>query len=246
MSADQIEDYEEILNKKQGVSDALDEKRYEADRYLKIDSNREGDQASQEHVDFDDDKEWTAEDLEANKMSEAKYQSKIVEKYFNKGAKGKKPPLNSQSQQEQEKEVGKPLTKEEELAIVQKYSNEKIEELTKEIEKYKMENERVKKMRTKYEELLKQANKKEEEFQKQKENEIQEFEQWKEEERKKIRNEKKLQERQFKQLQNQPNRKEREEIENYKKQVDKLKEDMKIKDQRYKLNMDRMKKQLEE
>ena len=38
---------------------------------------------------------------------------------------------------------------------IEKYMNDKIEELNREVEKFKLENERVKKMRTKYEDLLK-------------------------------------------------------------------------------------------
>ena len=47
------------------------------------------------------------------------------------------------------------LTPEIEKQIVEKYMNDKIEELNMEVEKFKLENERVKKMRTKYEDLLK-------------------------------------------------------------------------------------------
>jgi len=51
-------------------------------------------------------------------------------------------------------------------------------------------------MRAKYEDLLKSFTKEKEQFAKQKELEVQELEEWKKEEQKKIRNEKRIAERQ--------------------------------------------------
>ena len=136
--------------------------------------------------------------------------------------------------------------KEKEEEIVKRYVNEKIESLNSEISKFKLENERVKKIRRKYEDLLKEITKEKEEFEKKKSKEIEEFEAWKNEETKKIKREKKISERQNKVLASMPNRKEREEIENLKKIVKKLEDDCKFKDQRGKLTNDRLKKQLDE
>lgn len=67
--------------------------------------------------------------------------------------------------------------------------------------------------------MLKNLNKQIEEFSKKKEQEMLELEQTKQEELKKIQKEKKIADRQNKALVNAPNRKEREEIDNLKKQV---------------------------
>jgi hypothetical protein len=168
--------------------------------------------------------------------------SNIVEKYFNK----KKGPTKP-SQQGVVK-AGEPpkLTSQQEEEIVKRYVNDKIEVLNTEISKFKLENERVKKVRRKYEDMMKELNQKTEEFQKKKEQEMQELEEWKEGEKRKIKNEKKLAERQSKALANVPNRKEREEIENLKKQVTKLTDEIKIKEQRNKLTVERMRKQIDD
>lgn len=72
------------------------------------------------------------------------------------------------------------------------------------------------------------------------------MEDWKEEEKKKILREKRVQERQTKTFQNVPNRKEREEIEELKRRIEKLVEEGKQKDQKNKLNYDRIKKQCDD
>ena len=56
---------------------------------------------------------------------------------------------------------------------------------------------------------------------------------------KKIQQEKKVAERQNKALASQPNKREKEEIDNLKKQLQKLTEDLTKKEQNYKLNMDK-------
>ena len=73
-----------------------------------------------------------------------------------------------------------------------------------------------------------------------------EFERIKEEERRKIEHEKKIQIRNTKLLRDFPSKKEREEIDNLKEQMMKLQEESKSKDQRNKLAIDRLKRQLEE
>ena len=165
--------------------------------------------------------------------------SNLVNKYFyakgnNKAGAGK----GKQEESEEEQNTGD--------ENVQKFVNEKIEILNSEIAKFKLENERVKKIRQKHEEMLKNLNKDIAEWNKQKERDIKEFKDWKQEEMKKINNEKKLADRQQKTLANMPNRKEREEIENLKKQISKLMEDMQHKEKRAKLDMDRLKRQVKE
>lgn len=115
---------------------------------------------------------------------------------------------------------------------------EKIEALNSEIAKLKLENERVKKMRQKHEEMLKALNKEIEEFEKKKAQQEKELKQWKEEEIIKIRREIKQQEK---------NRvhKEKEENEALKKNILKLQDDFKLKEQMYISLVDQMKKQIE-
>lgn len=73
-----------------------------------------------------------------------------------------------------------------------------------------------------------------------------ELETMKENEMKKIKKEKKLMERQAKTMATQPNRKEREEIEKLKKEVAKFQEDLKTKEHRHKLYVDRLKRQIDD
>jgi len=124
--------------------------------------------------------------------------------------------------------------------------NEKLKELSKEFNKLKSENEKVAKLKFEYEKLNKKLITEMQEWTEKKEQETKDFEQWKEEEIKKLKKEKKVQEKNLKQLTSQPNRKEREEIEALKAQVVKLTEEMKAKDTRNKLNLERLKKQYDE
>ncbi len=82
--------------------------------------------------------------------------------------------------------------------------------------------------------------------QKQREKEAAEFETLKAEELNKMKKEKRVFERQMRALQNVPNRKEREEIEQLKKEVADLKEEAREKKQKHKLGMDRAKKQIDD
>lgn len=169
--------------------------------------------------------------------------SNLVNKYFYKGQPGKgganqRGGPGAGAEESQDENTGD--------ENVQKFVNEKIEILNSEIAKFKLENERVKKIRQKHEEMLKNLNKDIADWNKQKEKDIKEFKDWKQEELKKINNEKKLAERQQKTLANMPNRKEREEIDNLKKQISKMMEDIQHKEKRAKLDMERLKRQVKE
>ena len=118
--------------------------------------------------------------------------------------------------------------------------------MNKEIEQLKQERENVKKQKGEQDKLIKKLNKDTEDFEKQKEKAMADIEEIKAEEIKKLKKEKRAFERQMKAMQNVPNRKEREETELLKKEVVQLKEELKNKDSRYKLNMDRAKKQIED
>ena len=182
-----------------------------------------------------EEEEEEAEPTHGGEMDDDAPISNLVNKYFykNKAEKARREEESESAQNDEDEKI-------------QKIANEKVEMLNSELAKFKLENERVKKIRQKHEEMLKNLNKDIAEWNKQKEKDIKEFEDWKQEETKKIKNEKKLSERQQKTLSNMPNRKEREEIDNLKKQIAKLTEDLQTKDKRTKLNVDRFKRQIEE
>jgi centromere protein J len=162
-------------------------------------------------------------------------QRKVIDKYFK--------PLIKEENKSSNIRVEKPKIDDNPLNEI---LNEKLNELNKEIDKFKKENEKVGKLKSEYDRLTKKINREIEDFNKRKEIETNEFEQYKAEEIKKIEKERKAHIKNSKQLQNMPNRKEREEIESLKEQVVKLQEEMKSKDQRNKLALDRVRKQLEE
>ena len=122
----------------------------------------------------------------------------------------------------------------------------KLQELNKQIENVKKENEKVTQLKKEYEMLNNRLKSEIEEYTQKKEMEKAEFEKYKAAEMKKIEKERKAQLRVNKNIQNIQTKKEREEIESLKEQIAKLQEEMKSKDQRNKLAMDRVKKQLDE
>lgn len=124
--------------------------------------------------------------------------------------------------------------------------NLKLQELNKQIENVKKENEKVTQLKKEYEMLNNRLKSEIEEYTQKKEMEKAEFEKYKAAEMKKIEKERKTQLRVNKNIQNIQTKKEREEIESLKEQIVKLQEEMKTKDQRNKLAMDRLKKQLDE
>jgi centromere protein J len=231
--------------------------RYEADSHYKSPNyNYHESDNEEEKKDFNDDdeeEEDTRDILKAYK-NKSNYnrdeddevdivkkpdQSKMFNKYFKQIPK-EDPKINKTQT------ITKPAAKIEDDNPINEILSEKLNELNKEIDKFKKENEKVGKLKAEYDRLTKKINREIEDFNKRKENEMNEFEQYKAEELKKIEKERKVMIRNAKQLQNQPNRKEREEIESLKEQLVKLQDDMKAKDQRNKLAMDRLKKQLED
>jgi len=128
-------------------------------------------------------------------------------------------------------------------------ANEKLKELNNEIVKLKSENEKASKMKHEYEKLTILLQQEIKEFNDKKERELREFENYKEEEKSKLLKEKKLFDKNLKALQNQqtgPNRKEREEIESLKQQIQKVTEESKKKETTNKLAIERFKRQLDE
>jgi len=123
---------------------------------------------------------------------------------------------------------------------------EKLKELSDEIEKMKKDRKRMDKQKSEYDKLFKKLQDDVSEFELYKEREIASINEIKEKEVKKIASEKRVMERQTKAMQNISNKKEKEEIETLKKENSKLHEDLKAKDGRYKVLLEKAKKQLDE
>ena len=123
---------------------------------------------------------------------------------------------------------------------------EKINLLEKQIEELTNEKNKVQKIKNEYSRLTKELKDEEQKAAEARDKEMKEFVQWKEQETKKIQKEKQLHARNIKAMQEMPNRKEREEIENLNKEITRLKEEMKVKDSKTKINDNRLKKQIEE
>lgn len=124
---------------------------------------------------------------------------------------------------------------------------QKLAELNKDIQVVKLEKQRVLEMKGEYERLTKKLKEDINEYALTKEQEKYEFERYKEEELRKIDREKKAQVKNVKNLQlSSQLKKEKEENEYLKSEVLKLKEELKSKEQRNKLVMDRLRRQYEE
>lgn len=124
---------------------------------------------------------------------------------------------------------------------------EKLAELNKDIQVVKLEKQRVLEMKAEYERLTKKLKLDINEYAQTKEQEKYEFERYKEEELRKIDREKKAQFKNVKNIQlSSQLKKEKEENEYLKSEVLKLKEELKTKEQRNKLVMDRIRRQYEE
>ena len=124
--------------------------------------------------------------------------------------------------------------------------NEKMNELNNEIKRLQNTNEKVSKLKADFERNSTKLSKDIDDYNLDKENKEKDFEILLEEEKNKFQKEKKLHEKNLKAIIMMPNKKEREEIENLKIQLQKLNDDNKKKEQNNKLNMDRLKKQLDE
>ena len=138
------------------------------------------------------------------------------------------------------------ITQKEDMSLCDTDIAGKKAELENEIRKYKIENEKLNKLKKECEKETKKLSKKIEEIDILREQEKKEFEALKETEIKKIQQEKRIMERQTKALQNMPNKKEKTEIEALKKETDKLQEESKAKDLKYKLQIERIKKQYDD
>ena len=163
-------------------------------------------------------------------------QSKMMEKYFGDGSKPKesgpaKVPKDEIDRMKQE---------------VERKMNEKIAELQNEINNYKIRNEKLKIEKFKVDEKQRQLDKQLENFEAQKQEELRQIEEFKEEEFKKIKRDRQIALRNAKAMENKPNRREREEIENLKEQLRKAEEEHLVKERKFKAQVERQKKKLDE
>jgi hypothetical protein len=126
------------------------------------------------------------------------------------------------------------------------FLNAKLKELNFEIQKLKAENDKVSKLKHEYEKLTKKLTQELFDLNERKEKELREIELIKEEELRKILKERKLIEKSLKNTPNFPSRKEKDEIEALRAQLQKQGEDFKLKDNTNKLMIERLKKQLDE
>eukprot|EP01022_Parablepharisma_sp_SALTPOND_P001540 TRINITY_DN1066_c1_g1_i4.p1 TRINITY_DN1066_c1_g1~~TRINITY_DN1066_c1_g1_i4.p1 ORF type:complete len:630 (+),score=96.38 TRINITY_DN1066_c1_g1_i4:9217-11106(+) len=177
---------------------------------------------------------------------EEENKSKLVKKFFYGDEEKKekqKATLEKKKQIEETKAISSVVDQKIEVCFLKPIL---LQELNNEIEQLKQEKERLKKQKLEQERIAKKLSKEIEAFQKQKEKELADLEELKKQEMQKLKKEKRVFERQVKAMQNVPNRKEREEIELLKKEVIQLKDELKSKETRYKLNMDRAKKQIDD
>jgi centromere protein J len=134
----------------------------------------------------------------------------------------------------------------EEEAIAKKYVSEKVEDLDKEIKRLKTDREAIKAKERRLEDDRKKLAKEREEFEAYLKVEKGKLEEFKEEELKKMKKEKKIAERNQKAVMNMPNRKEREEIDALKDKLNKTSDEFSSKEKKFKLTIERQKKQIEE
>ncbi|GFN76839.1 centromere protein j [Plakobranchus ocellatus] len=123
---------------------------------------------------------------------------------------------------------------------------EKLKELDSEIERFRSENSNLEKLRREREEGLAKLKQEIENFQREKENELKRLEEFKAEEMKKLKRERKLFESYQKKLRSMPDKKEREEIENLKMQLQEVQEELKRKESRWTASTARLKNRVAE
>ena len=196
------------------------------------------------NFEFDDENEWLpskktqVEKIVPPNIDINNQPSKLVQNYFCDQNAIKKE--NLKEEQDEKRKVDA-------LRIeVEKKLNEKIGELQSEISNYKNKSDKLKIERVKFEDILKKFEKEKLEFEELKKSESEKFEEIKEEEFRKIKREKQIAQRNQKAMENKPNRKEREEIENLKEQLKTLDEESTKRERKMKINNERLKKKSEE
>ena len=130
--------------------------------------------------------------------------------------------------------------------VQSKLLREKLAELDKEIERFRNENANLQKLRQEREDGLSKLKKEVADFEKEKSEELKRIQEYKSEEMKKLRHERKVFEQIQKAKKNNPDKKEREEIEMLKTQLKELQEEMKRKELRWSANDSRTKEKLKQ
>ncbi|CAF1390477.1 unnamed protein product [Rotaria sordida] len=122
---------------------------------------------------------------------------------------------------------------------------EKAKELEKQIELFEKENAKLQSLCNERNLAIKKLKQDRDEFEKSKQKQIEEFNQMKEDEIKKLKHEKRLFEQHRQQLRDHPDKREREEIEIFKKQILTLQEDLKQRETRWSTTVNRLKERIE-
>ena len=170
-------------------------------------------------------------------------QPSIMNAYFKSANTSHKPPSHSSHENKQQHDTTKdPNSKEYINELVQ----EKIKELNTNVERLQREHNKVLQLKAEYDRLLVKFKNDNEDFAKKKEIAEMEFETQKANELKRIEREKQIQKRNTNLLQDFPTKKERTEIDNLKEQIFNLEQQLKERDKRNKLNLNRLKKQLDD
>lgn len=171
-------------------------------------------------------------------------QPSIMNNYFKSAVHPTKPPSHSSHENKQpDTTITKdPNSKEHINELVQ----EKIKELNTNVERLQREHNKVLQLKAEYDRLLVKFKNDNEDFAKKKEIAEMEFETQKANELKRIEREKQIQKRNTNLLQDFPTKKERTEIDNLKEQIFNLEQQLKERDKRNKLNLNRLKKQLDD
>ncbi|XP_035829697.1 centromere protein J [Aplysia californica] len=145
-------------------------------------------------------------------------------------------PLAQSAQQQQQQADG----------IQSRVLRDKLKELEVEIERFRSENANLDRLRREREEGLSKLKQEIETFQKEKEQELKRLEDFKQEEIKKLKRERKLFETYQKKVRSMPDKKEREEIENLRQQLEEVQEELKRKESRWNSSTARLKNRLAE
>ena len=173
-------------------------------------------------------------------------QPSIMNAYFKSANTSHKQPSHSSHENKQQHDTPTntkdPNSKEHINELVQ----EKIKELNTNVERLQREHNKVLQLKAEYDRLLVKFKNDNEDFAKKKEIAEMEFETQKANELKRIEREKQIQKRNTNLLQDFPTKKERTEIDNLKEQIFNLEQQLKERDKRNKLNLNRLKKQLDD
>ena len=225
-----------VQSSQESVSNKINNKKYNSDSYTSKS------QIEINECEFDDDNTW----LDLNKFTTAATQppsltvqapvSDLMAKLF--------PTLKPQ-QKQQAKPSENRSNENVNNNVMGSLLKEKLTQLENEIEKFRLNNADLKKTKEKHETDLKMLEKSVLEFENHKLEEIKKFREYKDDELKKLKNEKRQFEQYQKSIKENPDRRERDELERLRKQVGELSEELKQKENRWLANNKRLKDRIE-